>query len=181
VKIIGAPSFFPTVWNWIKRWFDPVTVSKIFILSASEVKPTLETFMEPSSIPSQYGGTLDFQWGDLPNLDDAARELAGGILSPPATEGGKLQYLKGPMRFLGDRIDVLGTDQGKPRRETIPVSVPAAQKKVDEEPAEADAEQSTTTTLPVAEVAATQDPSEKLEQLELDPAAPAPTTATATA
>src|SRR5438034_8056022 len=28
-QIIGAPSFFPTVWGWIKRWFDPVTTSKI--------------------------------------------------------------------------------------------------------------------------------------------------------
>lgn len=26
IFIIGAPSFFPTVWGWIKRWFDPVTV-----------------------------------------------------------------------------------------------------------------------------------------------------------
>ena len=31
IFIIGAPSFFPTVWGWIKRWFDPITVSKIFI------------------------------------------------------------------------------------------------------------------------------------------------------
>ncbi|OKL63692.1 hypothetical protein UA08_00712 [Talaromyces atroroseus] len=175
IFIIGAPSFFPTVWNWIKRWFDPVTVSKIFILSSSEVKSTLETFMEPSSIPSQYGGTLDFQWGDLPNLDDAALELAGGIISPPTSAGGKPQYLKGPMRFLGDRIEVLGTDQGKPRRANIPVSV---QKKGSEEPAEvAEDKEQSTTTLPVA---TTQDPSEKLEQLETD-AATAATTTTATA
>lgn len=26
IFIIGAPSFFPTVWGWIKRWFDPITV-----------------------------------------------------------------------------------------------------------------------------------------------------------
>lgn len=26
IFIVGAPSFFPTVWGWIKRWFDPVTV-----------------------------------------------------------------------------------------------------------------------------------------------------------
>ena len=32
-QIIGAPAFFPTVWGWIKRWFDPNTTSKIFILS----------------------------------------------------------------------------------------------------------------------------------------------------
>lgn len=121
IFIIGAPSFFPTVWNWIKRWFDPVTVSKIFILSSAEVKSTLEKFMDPSSIPSQYGGTLDFKWGDLPNMDDAARAVAGGLESPPTSEGGKPVFLKGPVKFLGDHIEVLGSDHGKPRRETIPV------------------------------------------------------------
>lgn len=29
IFIIGAPSFFPTVWGWVKRWFDPVTVVSI--------------------------------------------------------------------------------------------------------------------------------------------------------
>jgi len=26
IFIIGAPSFFPTVWSWVKKWFDPITV-----------------------------------------------------------------------------------------------------------------------------------------------------------
>ncbi|KAI7977031.1 hypothetical protein EIK77_002541 [Talaromyces pinophilus] len=82
--------------------------------------------MEPSSIPSQYGGTLDFKWGDLPNMDDAARALAGGLESPPATEGGKPVFLKGPVRFFSDHMEVLGTDQGKPRRANIPVPPQAA-------------------------------------------------------
>ncbi|KAH8701776.1 putative phosphatidylinositol transporter [Talaromyces proteolyticus] len=165
IFIIGAPSFFPTVWNWIKRWFDPVTVSKIFILSSSEVKSTLETFIEPSSIPSQYGGTLDFKWGDLPILDDAARALAGGIEQPAEDGSGKSVYLKGPVRFFADRIDVLGTDQGKPRRQIIPVP-----------PSTTAAATTTTTTTTSAttsmaandteETAApAQDPSEKVEEL----------------
>ena len=29
IFIIGAPSFFPTVWGWVKRWFDPITVVSI--------------------------------------------------------------------------------------------------------------------------------------------------------
>lgn len=148
LQIIGAPSFFPTVWNWIKRWFDPVTVSKIFILSASEVKPTLETFMEPESIPSQYGGTLDFKWGDMPKLDEPARKLAGAI-ERPEQEGG---YLKGPMRFRGDHIEVLGSDQGQPRRQTIPVPVTAST-------------ETTETETETEEPAPVQDPSEKVEEL----------------
>ncbi|CRK45614.1 hypothetical protein BN1723_019779, partial [Verticillium longisporum] len=45
IFVIGAPSFFTTVWGWVKRWFDPITVSKIFILSEAEVKPTLEAYI----------------------------------------------------------------------------------------------------------------------------------------
>ena len=26
IFVVGAPSFFPTVWEWAKRWFDPITV-----------------------------------------------------------------------------------------------------------------------------------------------------------
>lgn len=74
IFIIGAPYFFSTVWGWIKRWFDPITVSKIFILSAAEVKPTLESFIDPKNIPKQYGGELDFKWGDEPTLDPTIAE-----------------------------------------------------------------------------------------------------------
>lgn len=75
-QIIGAPAFFSTVWAWVKRWFDPVTVSKIFILSHSEVLPVLSSFIDPSNIPKQYGGTLDFAWGQAPNLDPVIRDAA---------------------------------------------------------------------------------------------------------
>ncbi|ERS97512.1 hypothetical protein HMPREF1624_05681 [Sporothrix schenckii ATCC 58251] len=76
IFIIGAPMFFSTVWGWIKRWFDPVTVSKIFILGHHEVLPTLLTFVDIQNIPKAYGGELDFSWGDMPNLDPAIRTRA---------------------------------------------------------------------------------------------------------
>lgn len=71
IFLIGAPSFFPTVWSWIKRWFDPITVSKIFILSAAEVKPTLLQYIDEDNIPKKYGGKLDFKFGDMPMLEPA--------------------------------------------------------------------------------------------------------------
>ncbi|KZL87466.1 cral trio domain-containing protein [Colletotrichum incanum] len=71
IFIIGAPVFFSTVWGWVKRWFDPITVSKIFILSPHEVRPTLEQFIEPRNIPKQYGGELEFNFGDQPTVDPA--------------------------------------------------------------------------------------------------------------
>lgn len=121
IFIIGAPAFFPTVWGWIKRWFDPVTTSKIFILSAAEVKPTLTSFMEPSSIPKQYGGELEWQWGEMPHLDEPTQELLKGLEQEPAEGQTRKGLLKGPVLFKGDVIEVLGTEDGKDRRATIPV------------------------------------------------------------
>ncbi|EER27794.1 CRAL/TRIO domain containing protein [Coccidioides posadasii C735 delta SOWgp] len=135
IFIIGAPSFFPTVWGWIKRWFDPVTTSKIFILSSSEVKSTLTSFMDPSSFPKQYGGELDWEWGDMPNLDEPAQELVGALegLGPKGdgeistessnktVEERKRNFVKGPVAWLKDRIEIFGSIGGQKRRKTIPV------------------------------------------------------------
>ncbi|CRL25714.1 Cellular retinaldehyde binding/alpha-tocopherol transport [Penicillium camemberti] len=136
IFIIGAPSFFPTVWGWIKRWFDPGTTSKIFILSAAEVEPTLTSFMEPSSIPKSYGGQLDWSWGDMPNLDDPSRELLRGIEQPLADGQTRKDILKGPVLFNGDHLQVLGTVDGKERREVVPI--PKTQASVESEVKPAD-------------------------------------------
>ncbi|RAH73064.1 SEC14 family lipid-binding protein [Aspergillus aculeatinus CBS 121060] len=127
IFIIGAPSFFPTVWGWIKRWFDPVTTSKIFILSTAEVKPTLTNFMDPSSIPKQYGGDLDWKWGDMPNLDGEARQVVGALETPAAEGETKPSFIKGPVLFNGDTIEVLGKVNGESRKSTLPAGTLAQQ------------------------------------------------------
>ncbi|KAF3479689.1 CRAL/TRIO domain-containing protein [Arthroderma uncinatum] len=145
-KIIGAPVFFPTVWGWIKRWFDPGTTSKIFILSAADVQPTLSSFMDPADIPKRYGGELDWDWGDMPNLDEPARALVGSceIVGPyadkpdekenssgEATEGAearKSNFIKGPATVHNDRIEVLGSIKGEERRKTFPLHVSQSEK-----------------------------------------------------
>ncbi|PGH19672.1 hypothetical protein AJ80_03827 [Polytolypa hystricis UAMH7299] len=127
IFIIGAPAFFPTVWGWIKRWFDPVTTSKIFILSASEVKPTLSSFMDPTCFPKQYGGELEWEWGNQPSLDAPAKELAGVLDcvgergDADYTTGERNGYVKGPVVWHGDRMEILGSVDGKERRRTIEV------------------------------------------------------------
>jgi hypothetical protein len=63
------------VWSWIKRWFDPITVSKIFILSAADMTPTLEKYIAPENIPRKYGGTLDYTFGMFPVLEPAIRAV----------------------------------------------------------------------------------------------------------
>ena len=82
--------FFSTVWGWVKRWFDPVTVSKIFILSHAEVLPTLLSFIDIKNIPKQYGGELEFTWGEMPNLDPA-------IFAHATWENGHTAFPKGPL------------------------------------------------------------------------------------
>lgn len=36
----------------------------------------LSSFIDPANIPRKYGGTLDFAWGDAPNLDPVIVEAA---------------------------------------------------------------------------------------------------------
>ncbi|KAF7716387.1 Uncharacterized protein PECH_005323 [Penicillium ucsense] len=156
IFIIGAPSFFPTVWSWIKRWFDPNTTSKIFILSAAEVNSTLTSFMEPSSIPKQYGGELEWQWGEMPNLDVPAHELVHDLEQPAADGSPKKELLKGPVLFKGDTVEVLGTVDGTPRRQTIPVprtqdSIQATQVPASTAAAQANGGAETTPNSPVVE------------------------------
>ncbi|KAL2417264.1 hypothetical protein ABEF91_005106 [Exophiala dermatitidis] len=107
IFIIGAPSFFPTVWGWIKRWFDPVTVSKIFILSKHDVKPTLSKFMETKDFPKRYGGDLDWEWGDLPDLDAETRAAV--------EKDGNKGWVKGPCLWLAGQRLVVGSEKGKLR------------------------------------------------------------------
>jgi hypothetical protein len=77
--------------------------------------------METTSIPKQYGGELDWQWGEMPNLDDEARKLVGGLETPPAEGETKSSFIKGPILFKGDRVEILGKVNGESRKSSIPV------------------------------------------------------------
>lgn len=117
-KIIGAPSFFPTVWGWIKKWFDPITTSKIFILSNHDLKQTLESFIDPKNIPKKYGGELEFVFGDQPVLDPH-------LASVTKWEGDNKDFPHGPMYWVkskdGKQIEamVVGSRDGKQRKEAV--------------------------------------------------------------
>ncbi|KAI1360854.1 CRAL-TRIO domain-containing protein [Xylaria arbuscula] len=126
IFIIGAPYFFSTVWGWIKRWFDPVTVSKIFILSDHDVLPVLTTFMELEDIPKVYGGKLDWSFFDEPAYDDEIKRIA-------TWENGFTNFPPGPCYWIptadGTRLECIavGSKGGKERREvvcTIPKAFP---------------------------------------------------------
>ncbi|POR37706.1 SEC14 cytosolic factor, partial [Tolypocladium paradoxum] len=156
IFIIGAPTFFSTVWGWIKRWFDPITVSKIFLLSPLEVKPTLEAFIDPRNIPKKYGGELDYTFGQL-GVPDPHWE---GVVD---WEEGFTSFPTGPL--LWEEVDggkrlacvAYGTEGGKPRRRricTLPKTWPAsvAPEADGEKTAEGTATNTTSTAVTVTDV-----------------------------
>ncbi|RYO82972.1 hypothetical protein DL766_007024 [Monosporascus sp. MC13-8B] len=118
IFIIGAPHYFGTVWGWIKRWFDPVTVSKIFILGPSDVIPVLTQFMDITSIPKIYGGELEWAFFDDPAVDDEINRICH-------FENGYETFPPGPLYWNalddGKRMECLavGTKDGKDRRERV--------------------------------------------------------------
>lgn len=122
IFIIGAPAFFPTVWSWIKRWFDPITVSKIFILSSSNMKSTLEQYIDPANIPKKYGGQLDFEFGMMPVLEPAIEKALHW--EAPSTQGSARTIPTGPIKWeesADGKVTAIavGTEDGKPRKQVI--------------------------------------------------------------
>ncbi|KAF7332622.1 CRAL-TRIO domain-containing protein [Mycena kentingensis (nom. inval.)] len=89
--ICGAPSFFPTVWGWIKRWFDPNTTSKIHILAAGEVGEALRAVIRAEDLPKKYGGELEWEYGMAPTLDEGIAKALPAL---------KSQWVKGPLRWV---------------------------------------------------------------------------------
>lgn len=122
MQIVGAPAFFPTVWGWIKRWFDPITVSKIFILSPANVYPTLSQYIDDENIPKKYGGSLDFEWGSMPNLEPAIEsqlkwENPNVQKERKTLPIGPIKWEEGPngeMQAWG-----VGNENGTPRRKLV--------------------------------------------------------------
>ncbi|KDQ62263.1 hypothetical protein JAAARDRAFT_30157 [Jaapia argillacea MUCL 33604] len=92
IAVVNAPSFFNTVWGWIKNWFDEGTRHKVHVLG-SDPGSTLRDLIDPEDLPKVYGGKLDFKFEDEPNLDDHAKEALGGDQVP-----------KGPVLFINGRV-----------------------------------------------------------------------------
>lgn len=93
-------------------------MSKIFILSHSEVLPTLTSFIDIENIPKQYGGKLDFDWCDEPNLDPHIKAVA-------SWEKGHDNFPQGPLYWVpqedGKRLACVarGSVEKKERNEII--------------------------------------------------------------
>ncbi|EPQ54685.1 CRAL/TRIO domain-containing protein [Gloeophyllum trabeum ATCC 11539] len=91
VAVVNAPSYFGTVWGWIKNWFDEGTRNKIHVLG-SDPGPTLLKLIDVENLPKIYGGQLDFKFEDEPNLDEDARKIIGDSVP------------KGPCLFVDGKV-----------------------------------------------------------------------------
>jgi len=80
--VVNCPSFFATVWEWVKGWFDPGTQKKIYILGGNPGK-TIFSLIDPENVPECYGGTLKWAPGDPPALDDDAKRAIGAMPRGP--------------------------------------------------------------------------------------------------
>lgn len=91
--VVNAPSFFSTVWGWIKvstsldmqrtyflswwaqGWFDENTREKIHVYGdvkdpKSEGSRLIREVIAPENLPKDYGGELDWSFFDPPKLDE---------------------------------------------------------------------------------------------------------------
>ncbi|KAH7885114.1 CRAL/TRIO domain-containing protein [Phlebopus sp. FC_14] len=68
IVVVNSPSFFPTIWNWIKGWFDEGTQRKIHILG-KDPAASLRVLIDDENLPETYGGTLKWVFEDEPCID----------------------------------------------------------------------------------------------------------------
>ncbi|PFH53280.1 hypothetical protein AMATHDRAFT_1351 [Amanita thiersii Skay4041] len=84
IAIVNSPPFFPTVWSWIKGWFDERTRNKIFVLG-KDPGPKLRELIQPKDLPKSYGGELEWKFEDEPSLDEDATQALGQMPRGPVT------------------------------------------------------------------------------------------------
>ena len=94
IAIVNSPSFFPTIWNWIKGWFDEGTRQKIHVLGKDPGAALLE-LIDDHNLPAPYGGALEWKFEDDPHLDEDTKQAVGGAI------------LKGPVIFLNGSVVTL--------------------------------------------------------------------------
>lgn len=61
------------------------------------MKSTLEQYIEPQNIPKKYGGSLEYKFGDLPNLDPSIQQVLQW--AAPEKVNGQNTFPTGPIRW----------------------------------------------------------------------------------
>ncbi|KZT11765.1 CRAL/TRIO domain-containing protein [Laetiporus sulphureus 93-53] len=91
IAVVNSPSFFPTIWNWVKGCFDEGTQRKVHVLG-KDPGPTLRTLIHAKDLPRVYGGELDWNFEHEPALDEHAIKALGEMPKGPVIfEDGELR------------------------------------------------------------------------------------------
>ena len=96
----------------------------MFILSPNQVLPKMSEFIDPKDIPKKYGGQLEWNFGEMPKVDEEMWELA----EEAPTEGLPI----GPIKWIESqdgklRMVAVGSQNGERRQVTLAkVDVPYA-------------------------------------------------------
>ncbi|KAJ5899074.1 hypothetical protein N7495_003818 [Penicillium taxi] len=125
IFVCNAPSYFATIWKYLKSWVEPKTAEKIVVLMNAEVLPTLREYIDDTNIPVVFGGGYSFKHGAVPCLEDGILQqlnwnLSNGSLPP------------GPLKWVEDsdgKVTALavGSEDGSKRSKRI-ASIDRAQK-----------------------------------------------------
>jgi len=115
IYIVGAPSFFSTIWKFITLWFEPATTRKIAVLGQHESAEVLRRELGSENVPKHFGGDLKWEFGDFPNLGPDAEFLSQKLID---------KWVEGPLRLINGpgekwRIIGVGTRNGDLRREEV--------------------------------------------------------------
>lgn len=100
IAIVNSPSYFPTVWSWIKAcgakhldrwqlrkylfqgWFDEGTRHKIHVLG-KDPGESLRELIDRENLPAVYGGELEWVFEDEPSLDSDVVAVIGQMPRGP--------------------------------------------------------------------------------------------------
>ena len=116
-QVIGAPSYFPTVFSWIKKWVDPNTVKKLHILQPPEVLPTLQKYVEMENIAQKFGGQFEYEHGMQPKLDPEVSQVLKWLPPNASLPVGPLKWIE---QGKGKRVVLaVGNNEGMERRDKV--------------------------------------------------------------
>ena len=94
ICVVNSPSFFPTIWSWVKGMFDEGTRNKVHVFGSSP-GAELKEVIPSESLPKVYGGELPWVYEDEPMLDDEIKAKIGkeSVRGPMVWEDGKVVEL----------------------------------------------------------------------------------------
>ncbi|KAJ5560728.1 hypothetical protein N7513_003127 [Penicillium frequentans] len=117
VFVCSAPSYFSTIWKYLKSWVDTNTAEKIVVLSSTEVLPALEEYIDNANIPTTFGGRFPFKHGMLPELDDSIWQHFSWSLPSRSLPPGPIKWTED---VYGRKIALaVGGEAGSKRTEKI--------------------------------------------------------------